>query len=269
MARAVITSFPWSRRWWRWISWNSMAKQSVEVASSCSVRRSGEGLPCSRHQRKTSSPAPSSRGEISLSTQRMLMSEKAAWWSPVAAEPYRTRETRRSPQAFGGFNSCSVSSLSIRCLPIAGGPAAARIAAAESAESAIAGIGAAESAGPAAAPGSARHHVTQEQAGQETAAPAPAVAARSAGAEQEEQHGDAAEDHRPGKRLGGRFVNAARKLRGEGDVFRLGDGCADGLRGRHQGFAVVLLAQSGAHLAQHGARKTVRNDGFQIGRAHV
>src|ERR1017187_6588791 len=65
MARAVITSFPWSRRWWRWISWNSMAKQSVEVASSCSVRRSGEGLPCSRHQRKTSSPAPSSRGEIS------------------------------------------------------------------------------------------------------------------------------------------------------------------------------------------------------------
>src|ERR1035438_4510102 len=121
----------------------------------------------------------------------------------------------------------SVSSLSIGCLPIAGGAAAARIAAAESAESAIAGIGTAESAGPAAAPGSARHQVTQEQAGQETAAPAPAVAARAAGAEQEEQYADAAEDHGPGKRFGGRFLDAARKLRGESDVFRLGDGAAD------------------------------------------
>src|ERR1039458_5024258 len=157
----------------------------------------------------------------------------------------------------------SVSSLSIGWLPIAGGAAAARIAAAESAESAIAGIGATESAGTAPAPGSARHQVTQEHAGQQAAAPAAAVAARSTGAKQEEQHGDAAEDHRPGKGLGWRFVDAARKLRGEGDVFRLGDGAADGLRRGHQGFAVVLLAQSGAHLAQHGARKTLRKERSQ------
>ena len=53
-----------------------MAKQSVEVSTSCSVSSSGDGLPCSRHQRKISSLAASSRGVISLRTQRMLKSEK-------------------------------------------------------------------------------------------------------------------------------------------------------------------------------------------------
>src|ERR1017187_2071500 len=68
----VMTSRPKSNWWWRLMSLNSMAKQSVEVATSCSVRSSGEGLPCSRHQRKTSSPAPSWREVISLSTHRTL-----------------------------------------------------------------------------------------------------------------------------------------------------------------------------------------------------
>src|ERR1039458_10522316 len=58
--------------------------------------------------------------------------------------------------------SC-VSSLSIGSLPIAGGAAAAGIAAAESAKSAIAGIGAAESTGTATAPGAARHHITDRK----------------------------------------------------------------------------------------------------------
>src|ERR1035438_8996364 len=67
--------------------------------------------------------------------------------------------------------SC-VSSLSIGFLPIAGSAAAAGIAAAEAAESAITRIGAAESTGTATAPGAARHHVTEDQCGQEAAAPA-------------------------------------------------------------------------------------------------
>src|ERR1035438_9238215 len=111
--------------------------------------------------------------------------------------------------------SC-LSSLSIGSLPIARGAAAAGIAAAESAESAIAGIGAAESAGTATAPGAARHHVTEDQCGQEAAAPAATVAARSAGAEEIDQQADAAEDHGPGNRLGGSAMGAAGEVGGGG-----------------------------------------------------
>src|ERR1035438_2404501 len=99
--------------------------------------------------------------------------------------------------------SC-VSSLSIGSLPIAGGAAATGIAAAESAESAIAGIGATESTGTATAPGAASHLVTEVQCGQEAAAPAAPVAAGSTGAEEIDQHADATEDHGPGNGLGGR-----------------------------------------------------------------
>src|ERR1035441_1747181 len=119
--------------------------------------------------------------------------------------------------------SC-VSSLSIGSLPIAGGAAAAGIAAAESAKSAIAGIGAAESTGTATAPGAARHHVTEDQCGQEAAAPAAAVAAGSAGAEEIDQQADAAEDRGPGNRLRGSAMDAARKLGGQGGGFRLETG---------------------------------------------
>ncbi len=61
----------------------------------------------------------------------------------------------------------------------------------------------------------------------------------------------------------GRTVYAAGKLGGNGDVLRLGDGGTDSLRGGHQGFAITLLAQCGTHLAQHGARKAIGNNGFQ------
>src|ERR1035441_5985507 len=124
--------------------------------------------------------------------------------------------------------SC-LSSLSIGSLPIAGGAAAAGIAAAESAESAIAGIG--------TAPGAARHHVTEDQCGQEAAAPAAPVAAGSAGAEEIGQQADAAEDHGPGNGLGGSAVDTAGKLGGQGDALRLGHGSADGFGGGHEGLA--------------------------------
>src|ERR1035437_838860 len=170
---------------------------------------------------------------------------------------------RRSPSAFWSFPMSCASSFSIGCLPIAGGAAAAGIAAAEAAKAAIAGIGAAESAGTATAPGAARHHVTEDQGGQEAAATAAAVAAGSAGAEEKDQQADAAENRGPGNGIGGRIANAAPKLGGEGDVLRLGDGRADGFRGRHEGFAVALLLQGGAHLAEHGAVEAVRKDGFE------
>src|ERR1035437_7913538 len=134
--------------------------------------------------------------------------------------------------------SC-VSSFSIGSLPIAGGAAAAGIAAAEAAKAAIAGIGTAASAGTATAPGAARHHVTEDQGGQEAAAPAAAVAARSAGADEKDQQADAAENRGPGNGIGGRTATAAPKLGGEGDVLRLGDGSADGFRGGHEGFAEI------------------------------
>src|ERR1035437_7788065 len=156
--------------------------------------------------------------------------------------------------------SCA-SSFSIGCLPIAGGAAAAGIAAAEAAKAAIAGIGAAESAGTATAPGSARHHVTEDQAGQDAAWPPAAVAAGSAAKEKDKQKKDAEADRRPGYAIGGRTANAAPKLGGEGDVLRLGDGSADGFRGGHEGCAVALLLQGGAHPAEHGAGKAVRKDG--------
>src|ERR1035438_4955987 len=127
------------------------------------------------------------------------------------------------------------SSLSIGSLPIAGGAAAAGIAAAESAESAIAGIGAAESTGTATAPGAARHHVTEDQCGQEAAAPAAPVAARSASAEKIDQQADAADDHGPGNGLGGSAVDTPRKLGGQGDALRLGHCSANGFRGGHEG----------------------------------
>src|ERR1035437_1196033 len=158
--------------------------------------------------------------------------------------------------------SC-VSSFSIGWLPIAGGAAAAGIAAAEAAKPAIAGIGAAEAAGTATAPGTARQHVTEDQGGQEATAPAAAVAARSATEKKEKQEEDAADDGRPGYAIGGRAAVAARKLGGEGDVLRLGDGAADGFRGGHEGFAVVLLLQCGAHLAENGAGEAVGEDRFE------
>src|ERR1035437_7747646 len=119
--------------------------------------------------------------------------------------------------------SC-VSSFSIGSLPIARGAAAAGIAAAEAAKAAIAGIGPAESAGTATAPGAARHHVTEDQGGQEAAAPAAPVAAGSAGAEEIGQQADAAEDHGPGNGLGGSAVDTAGKLGGQGRAPRLGHG---------------------------------------------
>src|ERR1035441_638813 len=152
--------------------------------------------------------------------------------------------------------SC-LSSLSIGSLPIAGGAAAAGIAAAESAESAIAGIGATESTGTATAPGAARHHVTEDQCGQEAAAPAAPVAAGSTGAEEIDQHADATEDHGPGNGLGGSAVDTAGKLGGQGDALRLGHGSADGFRGGHEGLAVKLLLQGGAHLAQQDRKSVV------------
>src|ERR1017187_10789081 len=127
--------------------------------------------------------------------------------------------------------SC-LSSLSIGSLPIAGGAAAAGIAAAESAESAIAGVGPAESTGTATAPGAARHHVTEDQCGQEAAAPAAPVAAGSAGAEEIGQQADAAEDQGPGNGLGGRAVNTAGEAGGQGGAFRLWGGSAGGLERR-------------------------------------
>src|ERR1039458_8685514 len=123
--------------------------------------------------------------------------------------------------------SC-LSSLSIGSLPIDRGAAAAGIAAAESAKSAIAGIGAAESTGTATAPGAGRHHVTEDQCGQEAPAPAAPVAAGSAGGEEIGQQADAAEDQGPGNGLGGSAVDTAGKLGGEGDTLRLGGGSAGG-----------------------------------------
>src|SRR5260370_24595502 len=98
--------------------------------------------------------------------------------------------------------SCE-SSLSIGSLPIAGGAAAAGIASAKAAESAIAGIRSAESAGTAASPGTARHHVTLDQAGQRAAASAAPLPAGSARAHQDEEQQDPAADVRPRPRAGG------------------------------------------------------------------
>src|SRR5713226_1537434 len=124
-------------------------------------------------------------------------------------------EMRRSSYAFWSFPTSCVSSLSIGSLPIAGGAAAAGIATAKAAKAAIAGIGTAESAGAAASPGAARHHVTQDQARQETAASAASaatVAAGAAGAKQENKQDDAANDHWPGNGIGGSAADAPGKL---------------------------------------------------------
>src|ERR1039457_2312597 len=126
--------------------------------------------------------------------------------------------------------SC-LSSLSIGSLPIARGAAAAGIAAAESAKSAIAGIGAAESTGTATAPGAARHHITEDQCGQEAAAPAAPVAAGSAGGKEIGQQADAAEDQGPGNGLGGSAVDTAGEGGGGGGPFCPGGGGGGGFGG--------------------------------------
>ena len=50
---------------------------------------------------------------------------------------------------------------------------------------------------------------------------------------------------------------------GQGDVLGLGDGGADRLGGGHHRFAVVLLAQRGAHFAQHAADEAIGKNGLQ------
>src|SRR5258708_6209307 len=133
--------------------------------------------------------------------------------------------------------SCE-SSLSIGSLPIAGGAAAAGIASAKAAEAAIAGIGSAESAGTATSPGTARHHVTQDQARQKAAASAAPIPAGSARAEQEEKQKDPADYRRPGNGVGGRTAYVAGKLRGGGYGLCPGSTRAQGLRAAHQRVAL-------------------------------
>ena len=58
-------------------------------------------------------------------------------------------------------------------------------------------------------------------------------------------------------------MDTAGKLGGQGDAFRLGHGSPDGFGGGHEGLAVKLLLQGGAHLAQHGAGEAVGHDGFE------
>src|SRR5260370_38255906 len=104
----------------------------------------------------------------------------------------------------GGGGSCPTGPLRT-----AGGAAAAGIASAKAAEAAIAGIGSAESAGTATSPGTARHHVTQDQARQKAAASAAPIPAGSARAEQEAKQKDPADYRRPGNGVRGRTTYAA------------------------------------------------------------
>src|SRR3984957_8056772 len=93
------------------MSSNSIGKQSVEVRSSSSLNKSGDGLPCARHHLKIGSASASSDGVMRVSTHKTFKSEKCSLCSPAAAEPYKITERKRSPSACF-IRSTSSSSLS-------------------------------------------------------------------------------------------------------------------------------------------------------------
>ena len=211
-----------------------MAKQSVEVGTSSSVSSSGEGLPCSRHQRKISSPAASSRGVISLSTQSTLIVGELG---VVVAGSGRTVE-HHGDQAvavsFLEFPHELREQLFHRVLTSRWKRRRRRNRRRRSRRNRLAGIEPAESAAAAAAPGTARHHVTQDQAGQKSPPPPPPpLYPRGPPARSRNRirkippittgHGMESE---------GVLRTWRGSWRGDGDVLRPGDGRADGLARR-------------------------------------
>src|SRR5882724_7096184 len=76
-----------------------MAKQSVEVLTSSAVSSSGGGLPWARHHTTTGSDFDNSAGDNRSSTHSTFKSEVSLSQSPIAADPYSSTETRRSPSA--------------------------------------------------------------------------------------------------------------------------------------------------------------------------
>src|ERR1035438_7023739 len=145
-------------------------------------------------------------------------------------------------------------------LPVAGGAAASGIAAAKAAEAA-AGIGPAESAAAAAAPSGAANQITQNHAGENTAATT--MDARPSRANQPEEQDDSTQDHRPGNRIRRAGPVAPGQTGGKGHVLGLRDGVADGFGGRQHGIAVIAPAERRSHLAQDAAAQAIGQNRLQ------
>src|SRR5208283_5134631 len=119
-------------------------------------------------------------------------------------------------------------------LPVAGGAAASGIAAAKTAESAIARTGPAESAAAIARIGPAKSAAADDE---------PAITAPRDGAQQPEKDGDTTQDHRPGDGIGSGGLVAPRRGSGVNrHLLGLGDGVADGLGRRQHAIAIIALA---------------------------